>query len=179
VARAALALGGWRPPEGRGARWTVLLGPGGIDGAITLIDESYNANPAAMAAAFEVLAATKPEDGVGRIARGRRVAFLGDMLELGRTERELHAGLAAVPALGACSVVHCAGPLMKALHEVLPVDRRGEWFPDAAAMAARAGRLLDAGDTALVKGSNGSRVSLVVDAIRRMGDARPADSEEK
>ena len=97
---AAVALGRWQPPEGRGERWTVLLGPGGLDGAITLIDESYNANPAAMAAAFEVFAAAEPADGVGRVARGRRIAFLGDMLELGPEERALHAGLAAVPALG-------------------------------------------------------------------------------
>ncbi len=172
IARAALALAHWSPPEGRGSRWRIVLGPGGIDGAVTLIDESYNANPAAMAAAFEVLAAARPEDGVGRIARGRRVAFLGDMLELGPEELALHAGLAAAPGLASVATVHCAGPLMRALHAALPGARRGEWFPDAAAMATRAGRLLDAGDVALVKGSNGSRVSLVVDAIKAMGDAR-------
>jgi UDP-N-acetylmuramoyl-tripeptide--D-alanyl-D-alanine ligase len=176
VARAALALATWRAPEGRGARWRVLLGPGGIDGAVTLIDESYNANPAAMAAAFEVLAATSPADGVGRVARGRRVAFLGDMLELGPAERALHAGLADAPGLAAVAVVHCAGERMRALHAALPAAKRGEWFPDAAAMAARAGRLLDAGDVALVKGSNGSRVRLVVEAIKRMGDARSPES---
>ncbi len=175
IARAALALARWRAPEGRGARWRILIGPGGLDGAVTLIDESYNANPAAMEAAFEVLAATPPEDGMGRVARGRRVAFLGDMLELGPTEGALHAGLAAAPGLAAVAVVHCAGPRMRALHEALPTAQRGEWFPDAAAMAARAGRLLDAGDVALVKGSNGSRVSLVVDAIKKMGEARPPE----
>ncbi len=172
IARAAMALAAWRAPEGRGARWRVLLGPGGLDGAVTLIDESYNASPAAMEAAFAVLAAAQPEDGVGRVARGRRVAFLGDMLELGAQEEDLHASLAAAPGLEQVSVVHCAGTRMKALHEALPVARRGEWFADAAAMAARAGRLLDAGDVALVKGSNGSRISMVVDAIKKMGEAQ-------
>ncbi len=176
IARAAIALAAWRPPEGRGARWTIALGPGGIDGRVTLIDESYNANPAAMAAAFEVLAAEMPEDGVGRVVRGRRVAFLGDMLELGPREMELHAGLAQSPAFAAIARVHCAGPRMKALHEALPADQRGEWFPDAEAMAKRARRLLDAGDIAMVKGSNGSRVGLVVEAIRRMGEARRHDA---
>jgi UDP-N-acetylmuramoyl-tripeptide--D-alanyl-D-alanine ligase len=175
LARAALALASWRAPEGRGARWRVLLGPGGMDGAVTLIDESYNANPAAMVAAFEVLAATPPEERAGRIGRGRRVAFLGDMLELGRAELALHAGLAAAPSLAEVAAVHCAGERMRALHAALPAGRRGEWFPDAAAMAARAGRLLAAGDVALVKGSNGSRVSLVVEAIKRMGEARPPE----
>ena len=65
---------------------------------------------------------------------------------------------------------------MRALHEVLPPRQRGEWFPDSAAMAAKAGRLVDAGDIALVKGSNGSRVSLVVEAIKRLGEARPSET---
>ena len=176
IARAALALAGWRATEGRGARWRVALGPGGLDGAVTLIDESYNANPAAMAAAFEVLAGEPTEDGIGRVSRGRRVAFLADMLELGPSERELHAGLARVPAIGGIQVVHCAGERMRALHEALPADRRGEWFPDAAAMAARARRLVDAGDVAMVKGSLGSKAGQVVQAIKAMGEAHPADT---
>jgi UDP-N-acetylmuramoyl-tripeptide--D-alanyl-D-alanine ligase len=176
IARAAVALGQWQAPEGRGARWTVLLGPGGLDGAITLIDESYNANPAAMTAALEVFAAEKPEDGQGRVSRGRRVAFLGDMLELGPRERELHAALAGLPALAAVTTVHCAGSRMRALHQALPAAQRGEWFETAEAMAARAGRLVDAGDIAMVKGSLGSRVGQVVEAIKRMGDARPAEA---
>ena len=178
VARAALALGAWKPPAGRGARWRVLLGPAGLDGAITLIDESYNASPEAMAAALEVFAETAPEDGFGRVARGRRVAFLGDMLELGPQERALHAGLAEVPAIRAVTTVHCAGARMRALYEALPAGQRGEWFATAEDMAARARRLLDAGDIAMVKGSNGSRVAVVVEAIKKMGEARPAEALE-
>jgi UDP-N-acetylmuramoyl-tripeptide--D-alanyl-D-alanine ligase len=105
IARASVALSQWQAPEGRGSRWTVRLGPGGLDGAITLIDESYNANPAAMAAALEVFAGEQPIDGAGRVVRGRRVAFLGDMLELGPRERELHAGLAGLEALRAVTTV--------------------------------------------------------------------------
>ncbi len=138
IARAALALATWRAPEGRGARWQVLLGPGGLDGQVTLIDESYNANPAAMAAAFEVLAATPVEDGVGRVGAGRRVAFLGDMLELGATELALHAGLAEAPGLKDVAVVHCAGPRMRHLWDAISREKRGEWFENAAELAARA-----------------------------------------
>ena len=178
ITRASLALARWRSPEGRGARWTVLLGPGGLDGAISLIDESYNANPAAMAAALEVFARETPRDGIGRVGRGRRVAFLGDMLELGPRERAMHEDLARVPALGAINKVHCAGGRMRALYEALPVDQRGEWFETAEEMAARVRRLLDAGDIAMVKGSLGSRVGKVVEAIKKMGDARPPESLE-
>jgi UDP-N-acetylmuramoyl-tripeptide--D-alanyl-D-alanine ligase len=155
-----------------------MIGPGGLDGRVTLIDESYNANPAAMEAALEVFASECPQDGVGRVARGRRVAFLGDMLELGPEEQTLHAGLAAVPALRAVTTVHCAGTRMRALYDALPAGQRGEWFPTAEDMAARARRLVDAGDIAMVKGSNGSRVALVVEAIKQMGEARPADAPE-
>lgn len=178
LTRGSLALGTWRSPEGRGARWTVLLGPDGLDGAINLIDESYNASPAAMAAALEVFAREKPQDGVGRVSRGRRIAFLGDMLELGPLERDLHRDLAQVPALSAVTTVHCAGGRMRALYEALPLDQRGEWFETAEDMAARARRLLDAGDIAMVKGSLGSRVGKVVEAIKKMGDARPPESLE-
>lgn len=178
MARASLALARWRSPEGRGARWTVLLGPGGLDGTIGLIDESYNANPAAMAAALAVFAGEQPRDGIGRVARGRRVAFLGDMLELGPREREMHEGLARVPAISAVDKVHCAGGRMRALYEALPADQRGEWFDTAEEMAARVRRLLDAGDIAMVKGSLGSRVGKVVEAIKKLGDARPPESLE-
>jgi UDP-N-acetylmuramoyl-tripeptide--D-alanyl-D-alanine ligase len=178
LGRAVIALGGWQVPDGRGARWRVSLGPGGIDGAITVIDESYNANPAAMAAAFEVFAGVRPEDGIGRVSRGRRIAFLGDMLELGPEEQALHAGLAQVPALARISTVHCAGNRMRALYDALPGGQRGEWFADAEAMAAKVPRLVDAGDIAMVKGSNGSRVGQVVEALKRLGDARPADAVE-
>jgi UDP-N-acetylmuramoyl-tripeptide--D-alanyl-D-alanine ligase len=178
MARAALALAGWAPPDGRGARWQVLLGPAGMDGTITLIDESYNANPAAMAATLDVFAAERTVDGVGRVARGRRVAFLGDMLELGPEERALHAGLARLPSMRSITTVHCVGPRMQALWDALPPSQRGEWAGTSDKMAASARRLLDAGDVAVVKGSLGSRMGLVVEAIKRLGEPRPASAEE-
>ncbi len=169
VARAALAIGSWSPPDGRGSRWTISLGNDGIDGTITLIDESYNANPTSMRAALSVLAASEPEDHVGRVDRGRRIAFLGDMLELGPDEAVLHAGLAEAPEMERIDIVHTCGPLMKHLHEMLPREKRGRWFETSRDMADRAGRKLDAGDVAMVKGSLGSRMALVIAAIRKMG----------
>jgi UDP-N-acetylmuramoyl-tripeptide--D-alanyl-D-alanine ligase len=171
LARAALALADWRAPEGRGARIEVPMGPEGRDGVLALIDESYNANPAAMAAAFEVFAATEPPGAEHAVSRGRRVAFLGDMLELGADEAAMHAALADLPALGMVDVVHCAGPLMAALHRALPPARRGEWHETAEALAARARRLVGPGDVVMVKGSNGSRIARVVEALKELGEA--------
>ncbi|MEL6196466.1 MAG: UDP-N-acetylmuramoyl-tripeptide--D-alanyl-D-alanine ligase [Pseudomonadota bacterium] len=173
--RGALALSAWNAGAGRGARWQVALGPGGLDGGITLIDESYNANPASVRAALAVLAAQETEDGIGRVARGRRIAFLGDMLELGEAEQAMHAGLADTPEMAGVDVVHCCGPRMHALWEALPPGRRGQWFEDSAAMAERVARVLDAGDVCMVKGSKAAAMGRVIEAVKRLGEARPAD----
>ena len=173
LAQGALALASWGAQEGRGARWDVVLGPGGIDGAIRLIDESYNANPAAMAAALEVFAATRPQHDVGRVAKGRRIAFLADMLELGPTAGQLHAGLADLDAMRAIDTVHCAGPLMKNLHAALGPRQRGIWCETTAELAQRVPRLVDAGDVVMCKGSLGSRAALLVEAVKKLGAAEP------
>ncbi|SOH95185.1 UDP-N-acetylmuramoyl-tripeptide--D-alanyl-D-alanine ligase [Monaibacterium marinum] len=176
VAQAAMALGQWRAPDGRGARWRIGRGHASIDGSVLLIDDAYNANPTSMAAALEVLEAATPKNGIGRVAKGRRVAFLTDMLELGPEAEAHHAALADLPMIQKIDRIHCAGPLMRALHEALPHSKRGEWYEDAEALAKRAGRLLDAGDVALVKGSKGSRAARIVDAILKLGHAVPAQS---
>ncbi len=173
TARAALALGSWTAPEGRGRRWRIALDATGLDGALHLIDESYNANPTSVGAALEVLAAAHPDDDVGRVPRGRRIAVLGDMLELGPDELAMHAGLAAHPAMAAIDRVHCVGPRMKALHDALPRERRGKWAADSAEIAPMMRRLLDAGDVVMVKGSLGARMALVVETIKKLGAAEP------
>ncbi len=175
LGRAALSLASWSPPSGRGTRWKVGLGYAAIDGFITLVDESYNANPASMEAALDVLAATRVEDDVGRVVKGRKIAFLGDMLELGPQEFGLHAGLAGLQAMQEIDLVHSCGSRMQALHQALPSGKRGEWFADSSGLARRTRKLLDAGDVAMVKGSNGAKMSLVVDAILKLGEAQPAE----
>ncbi len=168
VTLAARALGLWQPPAGRGTREEILLDP--VEGlALTLIDDAFNANPTSMAAALEVLETSHPTDRLGRVSRGRRIAILGDMLELGPTETALHEALAELPALAAADVVHCVGPRMRALWERLPAGRQGTWCETAEDLAARVHKLIDAGDVVLVKGSKGSRVSLVVDVVRKLG----------
>jgi UDP-N-acetylmuramoyl-tripeptide--D-alanyl-D-alanine ligase len=158
----------WHPPAGRGTRERIELDR--VDETfIDLIDDAFNANPASMAASLDVLIASQPQDGVGRIGSGRRIAILGDMLELGPTELDLHAAIAHHPGLATIDVIHCAGPRMRALHQQLPRRQRGEWAATAQEIAAHAKALIDAGDIILVKGSKGSKISLVVDALRKLG----------
>ena len=167
---ASADLGHWAPPPGRGTRERITLDIV-EETAFDLIDDAFNANPTSMAAALDVLIAARPEDGVGRVGRGRRIAILGDMLELGPTEDALHRAIADHPGLDAISTIHCVGPRMKALWHALPRTMRGEWVQTAPELAARARALIDAGDILLVKGSKGIKVSLVVDALRKLGQA--------
>ncbi len=167
--KAARALARWRVPPGRGSRFRVHPVPGN-SGWIEVVDESYNANPTSMGAAFDVLAMSTPTG-------GRRIAILGDMLELGRDEIALHAGLARHPAMGGIDVVHTVGSLMRALHAELPDDRSGEWFESAEALADRVAGLLDIGDVAMVKGSAATGLGRVVEAILAL-DSHPRDGIE-
>ncbi|WP_394347401.1 UDP-N-acetylmuramoyl-tripeptide--D-alanyl-D-alanine ligase [Rhodobacter sp. SY28-1] len=169
---AAHDLGRWMPPAGRGQRERIVLDIV-EETYVDMIDDAFNANPASMAAALDVLIAAKPTDGIGRVGGGRRIAVLGDMLELGPTEAALHAEIARHPGLAAVQVIHCVGPRMQALHAALPRRQRGEWVETAQELAPRVRTLVDAGDILLVKGSKGSKVSLVVDALRKMGQGTP------
>jgi UDP-N-acetylmuramoyl-tripeptide--D-alanyl-D-alanine ligase len=155
VAAAALALAGWSPPKGRGSRREFPLG----GGMLTLIDESYNANPASMRAAIATLGQAKPGPG------GRRIAVLGDMLELGDQSRAMHAGLQAMIAESGVDIVFTAGPHMETLYDALPAELRGGHEADAASLAANLPGKLGSGDVVMIKGSNGSRMMDVVAAI--------------
>jgi len=155
------ALADFEPLAGRG-QTKVVRAPGG---AFTLIDESYNANPLSMAAGFRSLGA-RP---VG--PPGRRVVVLTDMLELGDRSRALHEGLAQAIAAAGLDLVHTAGPEMKRLHDALPPERRGLWRETAAELAAEAAGLVAPGDIVMVKGSNGSKASLVAKALAALGGA--------
>ena len=172
-------LAQWHASSGRGTREVLQLDSGDETWTIDLIDDAFNANPASMAASLEILAASHPRDDVGRVARGRKVAILGDMLELGDTEMALHAALAELPQMRDINLVHCVGPRMKALWQALPEVQRGELAKSAEDLAERAHRLIDAGDVVLVKGSKGSRVSLVVDALRKRGRAQRREEEDE
>ena len=158
LALAALALGNLRPTPGRGARVTLRV-PGG---SAVLIDESYNANPASMAAAIALLGQT-PVGG-----RGRRIAVLGDMLELGPPGAELHRGLAVPLKEANIDLVYCSGPLMRSLWEALPSNRRGGYADTAAALEPAVLEALRDGDAIMVKGSLGSKMGPIVKALEKL-----------
>ena len=159
---AAAALQALRAPPGRGATERLTL----PQGRITLIDESYNASPAAMRAAFAVLTAHQPE------RNGRRIAILGDMLELGHTARAEHAALGAALAELPVDAVFAAGPEMAALTDALRRGQCAAHAPDTAALAAAIVPALKAGDVVLVKGSLGIGMARVVRALRKAAAER-------
>ena len=167
---AARALAAFAPPQGRGSRLELPVGAG----TITVIDESYNANPASMAAALALLGSAQPQ------GEGRRIAVLGDMLELGPDEAKLHAGLAEAFEGQPIDLVFTAGPLMKNLHEALPEARRALW---KTASTDIANALLDAvrpGDVVMIKGSNGSRMAPLVKALQdKFAPPREEDDQDQ
>ncbi len=155
LTQAAATLATVKASPGRGARRWLEFGSGKVE----LLDESYNANPASMRAMLAVLARTEPAPG------GRRLLAMGDMRELGEHADALHAGLAdAVAASGASQVFLC-GPHMKALWHKLAAAQKGVHRPDSAALATEVAGALRAGDVIAIKGSLGSKMKAVVDAV--------------
>jgi UDP-N-acetylmuramoyl-tripeptide--D-alanyl-D-alanine ligase len=156
VDRCAEALAGLQPLPGRGRRHQLTW----RGGTLTVIDESYNASPPSMRAALAVLAATEPAAGA------RRVAVLGDMLELGAASERLHRELAEPLAAAEVDRAFLIGEAIAALHEVLPEGKRGGlWRSPEEAMPALL-RFLEPGDVVTIKGSRGVRVSRVVELLR-------------
>ena len=149
VLNAAAALREFTALKGRGARFEAA--------GIQVIDESYNANPASMAAALALLGATKT----------RKIAVLGDMLEMGEGASAHHAGLAAPIEANHVDLVFACGEQMRALWDELPGPVRGGYADNSMALAPQLLSCLKDGDTVLVKGSNGAKMSLIIDALKK------------
>lgn len=164
--RAAQTLSSMTAPKGRGARKSLPWG----DGSIEIIDESYNASPVSMRAAILTLAAAK------KPRAGRRIAVLGDMLELGQDSPAMHGALAQTLVENRIDLVYTAGSLMRHLHEALPQDRRGGHAANADEAASRVVKALKPGDVIMVKGSAGSVMGRVIKALEQT--AAPEASPE-
>lgn len=159
------ALANLAPPSGRGARSTLHIG----DGKALLIDESYNANPASMRAALATLAA------VPRAKYSRRIAVLGDMLELGSEAPALHTGLKGAVDEADVDLVFACGPHMKGLYDALPAAKKGGYALSSATIGTALAENLRAGDVVMVKASNGTRLGPVVAALKtQFGNDEPA-----
>lgn len=152
-----IGLAKFRAPKGRGER-IELEHP---SGSFTLIDESYNANPASMRAALALLGHAQPQ------GRGRRIAVLGDMLELGEDSPAHHAALAEAIERAEADLVFLAGPLMENLWRDLPDMRRGAYSETADALAPILTDAIGPGDVIMVKASLGTRLGPVVESLKR------------
>jgi UDP-N-acetylmuramoyl-tripeptide--D-alanyl-D-alanine ligase len=150
---ALASLAAFAPLAGRGAERTITTAAG----AFVLIDDSYNANPVSLRAALQTLGA--------RAAKGRRIAVLTDMLELGPDAERFHAQGAEMAVEAGIDLVFCAGPLMKFLWDALPPTRRGGYAQTAAALAPQVAQAIAPGDVVMVKGSNGSKAGAVASAL--------------
>ena len=156
LARAALSLASLKPPVGRGERTALRID----DGEAFLIDESYNANPASIRAALATLA------GIDTGAKGRRIAVLGDMKELGAAGETLHRELADAVAANGIDRVFAVGPLMAHLFEALPMPVRGTAGLTAEDVTDAVLATLRPGDAVMVKGSNSMRMVRIVEAVK-------------
>jgi len=165
----ALEFGiGRRDLETRAAALTAVARRGEVtklSSGIRLVDDSYNASPAAVRAMLAALAATP--------GAGRRVAVLGEMLELGTSARALHeaCGRAAAEA-GVDELIVIGGPAADGLVDGAVagglVRAHVHRFADSASAAAEVPRLVRAGDLVLVKGSRGTRTDLVADGLKQV-----------
>ncbi|GAA0237590.1 UDP-N-acetylmuramoyl-tripeptide--D-alanyl-D-alanine ligase [Methylorubrum aminovorans] len=156
LARAALSLASLKPPVGRGERTALRI----EDGEAFLIDESYNANPASIRAALATLA------GIDTGPKGRRIAVLGDMKELGAAGEALHRELADAVAANGIDRVFAVGPLMAHLFEALPMPVRGTAGLTAEDVTDAVLATLRPGDAVMVKGSNSMRMVRIVEAVK-------------
>ena len=178
VHKAAESLAELTPPKGRGAREKLWLNPELPGSEILLIDESYNANPASMRAAIELLSAARVE------GEGRRIAVLGDMLELGVNGPEMHRAVADDLRSAHVDLVFAAGPLSRNLFDALPAPMQGGWAENAAALEPFLMVSLKPGDAIMVKGSNGSKMHMLAAALKaryaapQSGSAAPETQQE-
>ena len=128
-------------------------------GEFTLIDETYNASPISMKAAIRALQEFKLK------GRGRRIVVLGDMLELGSKASELHESLSVEIIRNDVNRVFTVGDLMANLYNTLPENIQGFHTSYSSEMTQILKETIDANDVVLIKGSNGSKMKLLVDAL--------------
>lgn len=149
------ALADLRAVKGRGERHRLGIG----EGHLTLIDESYNANPASMRAAIALLAATPPE------VTGRRIAVLGDMLEMGTFSAKVHEELAGPLLAAGIEHVWLAGTEMAALRDALPDSVAVEYRPTTAELVDHVVKNVRPGDVLMVKSSLGIGFGKIISAL--------------
>lgn len=156
VQRAAEVLERLAPPEGRGGRYELSL----PNGSFLLIDESYNANPASMEVALKNLSMMRGQ------AYSRRIAVLGDMLELGARSKAYHQDIAAQVGNLEVNLVFAAGEMMRDMFEQLPLEKQAGYGATSIELCSLVEKKLQPGDVVMVKGSLGSQMGHIVQRLK-------------
>ena len=167
LSKAILALQSWSPLAGRGQVLEVKLKVSNFKKAIHLIDESYNANPSSVKSSLETLTCIfRNKKGKGEYYR--RIAVLGDMLELGFSEIQEHVNISKFARLDKIDKIYCVGPRMKNLFDVLPYSKRGFWTETAEEMQHVLVNKLKNGDIVMIKGSFSMGMKTIVNKLKNI-----------
>ena len=167
LTKAILALQSWSPLAGRGQVLEVKLKASNFNEAIHLIDESYNANPSSVKSSLETLACIFTHK-KGKGEYYRRIAVLGDMLELGFFEVEEHVNISRFARLDKIDKIYCVGSRMKKLFDVLPCSKRGYWTETADEMQHVLLNKIEDGDIIMIKGSFSIGMNAIVNKLKNI-----------
>tara|TARA_B100002052_G_C15852017_1_gene585553 strand:+ start:194 stop:1609 length:1416 start_codon:yes stop_codon:yes gene_type:complete len=163
--KAISALQNWSPLAGRGQVLEIKLKDGNYNISIKLIDESYNANPGSVKSSLETLACIFTNK-KNKCKHCRRIAVLGDMLELGLSEVQEHVNISKFARLDKIDKIYCVGPRMRKLFDVLPSSKRGFWTETAQEMQHVLVNKLENGDIVMIKGSFSMGMNTIVNKLK-------------
>ena len=163
--KAISALQNWSPLAGRGQVLEIKLKDGNYNISIKLIDESYNANPGSVKSSLETLACIFANK-KNKCKHCRRIAVLGDMLELGLSEVQEHVNISKFARLDKIDKIYCVGPRMRKLFDVLPSSKRGFWTETAEEMQHVLVNKLENGDIVMIKGSFSMGMNIIVNKLK-------------
>ena len=167
--KAISALWKWTPAAGRGQVSEIKFKKNNCPIAIHLIDESYNANPGSIRCSLETLACIFTHKKNKR-QHNRRIAVLGDMLELGSSEVKEHVKISKFAKLGQVDKIYCVGPRMRNLYDVLALSKQGSWTETAQQMQNVLVNKLKDGDIVMIKGSFSMRMNIIVSELKRLNN---------
>ena len=170
VTQGIFGLSNWFPASGRGLVTNIQCNRNYVARSFTIIDETYNANPASVTAAVNLLANFSAENNeMKRYCRVRRIAILGDMLELGYNANKKHAELADKLKLENIDIIHCIGPHMKFFYEKLPYSKKGKWAKAVRDFEGIVTGLVKDRDIIMLKASNGVGLNCLLKELEAMG----------
>ena len=167
--KAISALGKWTPSAGRGQVSEIKFRKNNFRIAIHLIDESYNANPGSMRSSLETLTCIFTNK-KSKYSHKRRIAVLGDMLELGSSEVREHINILKFANLTQIHKIFCVGPRMRRLYDVLPSSKQGFWNETAGEMQHVLVNKVQNGDIVMIKGSFSMRMDTIVSELKRLNN---------